>query len=81
MPNSPRQLIRSGKIEDARLAFLKIRKDLASHEVQAEFTLMRRQIEFEQRREIKSLGEVFRLFRHRALVYVVCLEKCTETLC
>lgn len=68
MPNSPRQLIRSGKIEAARREFLKIRRDLASHEAQEEFALMRAQIEFEQQREIKSLGEVFRLFRHRALV-------------
>jgi hypothetical protein len=29
---------------------------------------MRRQIEFEQQREVKGIGEVFRLFRHRALV-------------
>jgi MFS family permease len=68
MPNSPRQLIRKGKIEEARLAFLSIRKDLANHEVHEEFTLMRRQIEFEQQRELKNLKEVFKLFRHRALV-------------
>lgn len=68
MPHSPRQFIRAGKIEDARKAFLRIRKDLSSHEVQEEFSLMKRQIEFEQQREIKNLGEVFRLFRHRALV-------------
>jgi MFS family permease len=74
MPNSPRQLIRWGKIEEARAAFLRIRKDLTDHEVQSEFSLMRRQIEFEQQREIQSLGEVFRLFRHRALVYVVYLS-------
>ncbi|KIW73033.1 hypothetical protein PV04_01186 [Phialophora macrospora] len=70
MPNSPRQLIRWGKIEEARSAFLRIRKDLTGHEVQSEFALMRRQIEFEQQREIESLGEVFRLFRHRALVSI-----------
>ena len=68
MPNSPRQLIRSGKIEAARLEFMKIRRDLNSNEVHEEFALMRAQIEFEMQREIKSLGEVFRLFRHRALV-------------
>jgi hypothetical protein len=68
MPNSPRQLIRWGKIEEARLAFMRIRRDLGSHEMHEEFSLMRRQIEFEQQREIKSLGEVFKLFRHRALV-------------
>lgn len=70
MPNSPRQLIRNGKIEDARRQFIRIRRDLTSHEVHAEFALMRGQIEFEMQREIKSLAEVFKLFRHRALVSI-----------
>jgi len=69
MPNSPRQLIRSGKIDEARREFMRIRNDLTNHEVHEEFVLMRRQIEFEQSREIKSLREVFKLFRHRALTY------------
>ncbi|KAK8240885.1 MFS monosaccharide transporter [Phyllosticta capitalensis] len=70
MPNSPRFLIRSGKIEEARTEFIKIRRDLQSHEVQQEFALMRAQIEFEMRREIKSLKEIFRHFRHPALVSI-----------
>lgn len=70
MPNSPRQLIRTGKPEEARRQFMRIRRDLASHEVYEEFALMRAQIEFEMHREIKSLKEVFRLYRHRVLVYV-----------
>ncbi len=70
MPDSPRQLIRNGKIEEARRQFMRIRRDLASHEVHEEFALMRAQIEFEQHREIKSLSEVFKLFRHRALVSI-----------
>lgn len=70
MPNSPRQLIRSGKIEEARSEFVKIRRDLHSHEVQEEFALMRTQIEYEMEREITSYREIFRLFRHRVLVYV-----------
>jgi len=68
MPNSPRHLIRSGKIEDARREFGRIRRDLHSHEVQEEFTLMRVQIEYEMEREITSYREIFRLFRHRVLV-------------
>ena len=68
MPNSPRHLIRSGKIEDARREFRRIRRDLHSHEVQEEFTLMRVQIEYEIEREITSYREIFRLFRHRVLV-------------
>ena len=55
MPNSPRQLIRQGKIEQARVAFVQIRRDLLNsqaHEVQEEFALMRAQIEYEQDREI-----------------------------
>ncbi|KAI3392011.1 hypothetical protein diail_6338 [Diaporthe ilicicola] len=70
MPNSPRQLIRNGKIDEARNEFVKIRRDLQSHEVQDEFVLMRSQIEFEMEREIKSYKEIFRLFRHRALASI-----------
>jgi hypothetical protein len=33
--------------------------------------LMHRQIEFEEQREVKSLKEVFRLYRHRAFTYVL----------
>lgn len=67
MPNSPRQLIRNGKVDEALQEFVKIRRDLKPHEVQDEFVLMRSQIEFEMEREIKSYKEIFRLFRHRAL--------------
>lgn len=67
MPNSPRQLIRRGKVEEARAEFVKIRRDLHSHEVPEEFALMRAQIEYEMQREITSYREIFRLFRHRAL--------------
>ncbi|ODM20552.1 hypothetical protein SI65_03605 [Aspergillus cristatus] len=70
MPNSPRHLIRSGKIEDARREFRRIRRDLHSHELQEEFTLMRVQIEYEMEREITSYREIFRLFRHRVLVSI-----------
>lgn len=70
MPNSPRQLIRQGKIEQARIEYVRIRRDLASHEVQEEFALMRAQIEYEVMREIKSIKEIFRLYRHRALVSI-----------
>lgn len=68
MPDSPRMLIRKGQIEAARSQFTKIRRDLNSHDVREEFALMHAQIDFEKKREIKSLGEIFRLFRHRALV-------------
>jgi MFS family permease len=70
MPDSPRQLIRNGQVDDARREFIKIRRDLNSHEAHKEFALMRGQIEFEMSREIKSLKEVFKLFRHRALVSI-----------
>src|SRR6201996_2903464 len=39
MPNSPRQLIRNNKLEEARRAFIRIRSDLSSHEVHQEFRL------------------------------------------
>jgi MFS family permease len=70
MPNSPRQLIRSGKIEKARGEFIKIRRDLRSGEVQDEFALMRAQIEYEMEREVTSWKDIFRLYRHRALVCI-----------
>ena len=70
MPNSPRQMIRVGKTEKARLEFIRIRKDLHSHEAQEEFALMRAQIEYEMEREIKSYKDIFKLFRHRALVCI-----------
>lgn len=69
MPNSPRQLVRHGKIEEARREFIKIRRDLHSHQVQEEFALMRGQIEFEMEREM-SYADIFRLFRHRSLVCI-----------
>ena len=68
MPNSPRMLIRNGKVDEARINFLKIRRDLGSQEAREEFALMHGQIVFEQKREIKSIKEIFKLFRHRALV-------------
>lgn len=68
MPNSPRQLIRSGRVEQARLEFIKIRRDLESHEAYQEFAFMHAQIEYEMQREITSYKEIFRIYRHRAFV-------------
>lgn len=70
MPNSPRQLIRSGKIEEAAMEFSRIRRGFAEQEVQEEFALMQAQIEYEMEREITSYREIFRVFRSRVLVYV-----------
>lgn len=68
MPNSPRHLIRKGKIEQARSEFVRIRRDLRSDDVHREFELMLAQIKYEKEREITSYREIFRLFRHRVLV-------------
>jgi MFS family permease len=70
MPGSPRQLIRAGHVDDARVQFARIRRELSAHELQVEFANMRTQIEFEMKREVTSLKEVFQLFRHRALVSI-----------
>lgn len=70
MPNSPRQLVRNGNIDEARREFVRIRRDLQSHQVQEEFALMRAQIEYEMSREITSYREVFKLYRHRALASI-----------
>lgn len=69
MPNSPRQLIRKGLVEEARREFIKIRDDLQSHEAHEEFAMMKAQIEYESKREVTSIKEAFKLYRHRALVY------------
>lgn len=70
MPNSPRQLLRIGKVDEARAAFLKIRRDYDLHESLEEFTVMKAQIEYEMRREVTSIHEVFNLFKYRALVSI-----------
>ncbi|GAB1209622.1 hypothetical protein APSETT445_008403 [Aspergillus pseudonomiae] len=68
MPNSPRHLIRNGKVELARDEFKRIRRDLRPDEMHREFEIMAAQIEYEMEREITSYKEIFRLFRHRVLV-------------
>jgi hypothetical protein len=70
MPNSPRQLIRTGKVEDAAREFARIRRGFEEQEVQQEFALMQAQIEYEMEREITSYKEIYKLFRSRVLVYV-----------
>lgn len=67
MPNSPRQLIRQGKIDQARMEYVKINRDMPSHEAHQEFAFMRAQIEYEMQREISSYKEIFKLFQHRVL--------------
>jgi MFS family permease len=68
MPNSPRQLIRNGKVDQARIEFLRIHRDLQDTEAHEEFALMRNQIQFEMQRELTSYKEIFKLFRRRAFV-------------
>ncbi|KAK4903273.1 hypothetical protein LTR27_000201 [Elasticomyces elasticus] len=70
MPDSPRQLIRKGHVDKARVEFIKIRRDLHSTEAQEEFALMHGQIEYEMEREVKSYKEIFRLFHRRAMVSI-----------
>ncbi|KAI9056155.1 hypothetical protein LZ554_001083 [Drepanopeziza brunnea f. sp. 'monogermtubi'] len=70
MPDSPRQLIRTGKVEQARRAFESIHRGDKDVEVGMEFVLMKGQIELEMEREITSYGEIWRLFRHRVLVSI-----------
>lgn len=72
MPNSPRQLVWKGKIDQARIEFTRIyRREIPDEtELAEQFTLMRAQIEFEMEREVKTYREAFVLFRHRALVSI-----------
>jgi len=80
MPHSPRQLIRTGKIELAKKEFRRIHRDQSKGETEfghrehedgegeREFELMRGQVESEMEKEIKSYSEIWRVFRHRVLV-------------
>ncbi|KAF4122878.1 transporter [Geosmithia morbida] len=70
MPNSPRQLVRQGKIDEAKVEFIKTRRELETYHVDEEFTFMLQQIQFEKEREVTSYKEIFRLFRRRALVSI-----------
>ncbi|KAJ5933535.1 Major facilitator superfamily domain general substrate transporter [Penicillium verhagenii] len=70
MPNSPRQLIRSGKVDLARSEFTRIRRGAQTLEVEEEFALMQAQIEYEMEREITSYREIFRVFRSRVMVAI-----------
>ncbi|KIH92297.1 MFS monosaccharide transporter (Hxt8) [Sporothrix brasiliensis 5110] len=71
MPDSPRMLIRKGRVDAARRAFAKIRRDLVSDSAVAdEFRRMQGQIEYEMAREITSYRQVFALYRRRALVAI-----------
>ncbi|KAK2875350.1 hypothetical protein FQN49_001668 [Arthroderma sp. PD_2] len=70
MPNPPRQLIRNGKVDEARSEFLKTRRDLREHISLEEFAVLKAQIEYEMQREVTSVKEIFKLFKHRALVSI-----------
>jgi sugar porter (SP) family MFS transporter len=70
MPDSPRQLIRAGRVGKARQEFVRIRRGMPQHDVQAEFAHMKAQIEYEREREVTSLKDIFRLFRRRAFVSI-----------
>ncbi|KAJ0385245.1 hypothetical protein COL922a_006754 [Colletotrichum nupharicola] len=67
-PNSPRQLIQRGRVDEARHEFTRIRSDLQSHVVHEEFGLMKSQIEFELQREIPTFKEIWKTYRRRVLV-------------
>jgi hypothetical protein len=68
MPDSPRQLVRAGKIESARKEFGKIRRDLKDQDLEEEFSFMQTQIEYEMQKEITSYIEIFKNFKQRMLV-------------
>ncbi|GFN12035.1 putative MFS monosaccharide transporter (Hxt8) [Aspergillus tubingensis] len=70
MPDSPRHLIRKGKVEQAQVQYKRIRRGVPADELQQEFAAMVAQIEYEKEREITSYKDIFRLFRRRALVSI-----------
>nr|OQO24397.1 hypothetical protein B0A51_05777 [Rachicladosporium sp. CCFEE 5018] len=70
MPDSPRQLVQKGKVDEAKHVFARIRNDLESEEVQREFGIMHAQIEYEMQRKILTFGEMFKLYRRRVAVCI-----------
>ncbi|KAM3519488.1 hypothetical protein NHJ13051_007470 [Beauveria bassiana] len=70
MPESPRQLVRRGRQDEARRAFGRTRRELTLGEVEQEFEAMKMQIRFEMEREVKSYKDIFRLYRRRAMVSI-----------
>lgn len=73
MPNSPRQLIRAGKVEEARREYGRTWRGVkgdgdVERERERGFEHVKNQIEFEMEREIKDYREIWRLFRRRVLV-------------
>lgn len=70
MPNSPRQLIQAGKVEQARQVFQRIWAGSDLDEVSEEFKIMHAQLEYEDTRQVPSYWEIFNLYRHRVMVYV-----------
>lgn len=70
MPNSQRQLIQHGKVDQALHDFTRIRNDLHSETAQEEFALMKAQIEYEMQRETPTYRQIFKLYRHRACVCI-----------
>ncbi|KAF4549589.1 Sugar (and other) transporter-like protein 65 [Elsinoe fawcettii] len=70
MPNSPRQLIQKGQIENARRELMRIRSDLTDDEVHKEFKIMRGQIQYEMERKILSFKEMFKIYRRRVSVCI-----------
>jgi len=71
MPDSPRQLLRIGRVEDAKREFGRMRRSLGTEaSAEQEFGAMKVQIEYEVEREVRSYKEIWRLFRHRAFVSI-----------
>lgn len=70
MPDSPRQLIRKQKYQEARLAFDKIHRDLSAEEKDLEFVSMKAQIEYEMHRELTSWREIWSRYSSRVLVSI-----------
>ncbi|VDB91532.1 unnamed protein product [Peniophora sp. CBMAI 1063] len=70
LPESPRWLIRNGQDELAYRMFAKIMGS-ASPETRHEFEDMREQVLYEQRHEVKTLGEAWARYRKRVFVSIV----------
>ncbi|KAF2168607.1 hypothetical protein M409DRAFT_65513 [Zasmidium cellare ATCC 36951] len=70
MPESPRILLRKGRLAEAERAFERVHRGEGEGETRREFALMRAQIEYEKGREFVGYLALFRQYRQRVLVAI-----------
>ncbi|KAK4504509.1 hypothetical protein PRZ48_005425 [Zasmidium cellare] len=70
MPESPRFLMRKGRVKEAERAFGRVHAGVWVEEAEREFKIMRAQIEYEREREFVGYGALFRQYHRRVLAAI-----------